>query len=107
VNATVAKADDPAPSQDVEDADDWLSVSAEDFDSVLKEKMGLNDVPNTSHEMDVDHPPHSANEEDGINKTQVAKLRDLAHKVDAFVSGKGDVEGAMFDEYVPSLLHCG
>jgi hypothetical protein len=98
VNAAVAKADDPAPSQDVEDADDWLTVSAEDFDNVLKEKTHLNNVPNTSHEMDVDHSPNSENEEDGISKAQVTKLQDLAHKVDAFVSGEGDVEGAMFEE---------
>lgn len=105
MNAAVSKADDPAPSQDAEDAedaDDWLMVSAEDFDSVLKEKMRLNDVQDTSHEMNVDHSPHSGNEEDGISKAQVAKLRDLAHNVDAFVSGQGDVEGAMFEEYVPA-----
>lgn len=102
MNAAVSKADDPAPSQDADDADDWLMVSAEDFDSVLKEKMRLNDVPDTSHEMDVDQSPHSRNEEDGISKAQVTKLRDLAHKVDAFVSGKGDVEGATFEEYVPA-----
>ena len=100
MNAAVFKADDPAPSQDAEDADDWLMVSAEDFDSVLKGKMRLNEVPDTSHEMDLDHSPHSGNEEDGISKAQVTKLRDLANKVDAFVSGEGDVEGAMFEEYV-------
>jgi hypothetical protein len=48
--------------------------------------------------MDVDHSPLSESGEDGIRKAQVAKLQDLANKVDAFVSGKGDVEGAMFEE---------
>jgi hypothetical protein len=52
--------------------------------------------PHTSREMDVD--PHSENEEHDTTHAQVAKLRDLAKKVDAFVTGKGDVEGAMFDE---------
>ena len=99
MNAAVAKADDPAPSQDAEDADSWLTVRAEDFDGVLKERMHLNDVPDTSHEMDVDRSPPSESE-DGISKAHVSKLRDLAHKVDAFVSGKGDLEGAMFEEYV-------
>ena len=98
MNAAIAKADDLEPSQDVDDDDDWLTVSAENFDGVLQEKMCLNDAPSTSHEMDVDHAPDSENGEDNITKSQVAKLRDLASKVDAFVAGEGDVEGAMFDE---------
>lgn len=98
VNVAIAKADDLEPSQDVEDNDDWLTVSAEDFDSVWQEKMRLSDASSTSREMDVDPSPHSENEEDGIAKAQVAKLRDLASKVDGFVTGSGDVEGAMFEE---------
>jgi hypothetical protein len=101
VNTAIAKADDLKSSLDVEDADDWLTVSAEDFDNVLQEKMRLrDDAPNASHEMDVDHDhsPQSENGEDHITKAQVAKLRDLADKVDAFVTGKGGVEGAMFEE---------
>jgi len=98
VNAAIARADDPKPSEDVEDPDDWLTVNAEDFDSVLQEKIRLNEAPSTSHAMDVDHPSHSENEDDGMTTAQVAKLRDLANKVDAFVAGKGDVEGAMFEE---------
>jgi hypothetical protein len=53
--------------------------------------MSHND-PNASHGMDVDPLP------DSEDKAQVAKLQDLANKVDAFVSGKGDVEGALFEE---------
>ncbi|KAI0001888.1 SGT1 protein-domain-containing protein [Russula vinacea] len=98
VNAAIAKADDLEPSLDIEDHDDWLTVSAENFDSVLQEKMGLNDASSTSREMDIDHPPQSENGEDNITKTQVAKLRDLASKVDAFVTGDGDVEGAIFED---------
>jgi hypothetical protein len=98
VNTAIARADDLGPSQDVEDDDDWLTVSAENFDSVLQEKMRLNDAPSTSREMDVDHSPAPENGEDGITRAQVAKLRDLASKVDAFVAGEGDVEGAMFEE---------
>ena len=98
MNAAIAKADDLEPSQDVEDDDNWLTVNAEDFDSALQEKMRLNDAPSTSREMDVDHSPDPENGEDGMTKAQVAKLRDLANKVDAFVTGEGDVEGAMFEE---------
>lgn len=98
MNAAITRADDPEPSQDAEDDDDWLTVSAENFDSVLQEKMRPNDAPSTSREMDVDHSPNSENGEDGITKAQVAKLRDLASKVDAFVAGEGDAEGAVFEE---------
>lgn len=98
VNAAIARADDLGPSLDVEDDDDWLTVSAEDFDSAWQEKMRLNDAPSTSREKNVDHSPQSENGEDGVTKAQVAKLRDLAGKVDAFVTGDGDIEGAMFEE---------
>jgi len=98
VNAAVAKADDLESSQDVEDDDNWLTVSTENFDSILQEKMRPNDAPSTSRDIDVDHSPDSVNGEDGITKAKVAKLRDLASKVDAFVTGEGDVEGAMFEE---------
>ena len=98
MNVAVAKAEDLEPLQDVEDDDNWLTVSAENFDSVLQEKMRLNDAPSTSREMDVDRSPDSENGEDGITKAQVAKLRDLAIKVDAFVAGEGDIEGAVFEE---------
>lgn len=53
-------------------------------------------APHTSHEMGID--PDSENEERDPTHAQVDKLRDLAKKVDAFVAGEGDVEGAMFDE---------
>ena len=98
MNVAIAKADDLGQSQDDEDDDDWLTVSAEDFGSVWQEKMRLNDASSTSHEMDVDHSSHSETGENGVAKAQVAKLRDLASKVDAFVTGNGDVEGAMFEE---------
>ena len=99
MNAAIVKADDlKLPSQDVEDDDDWLTVSAENFDSVLQEKMRLNDTPSISRDMDVDHSPDSENGEVGMTKAQVAKLRDLASRVDAFVSGEGDLEGATFEE---------
>jgi hypothetical protein len=53
-------------------------------------------APHTNHETGVD--PGSENEEHDPTHAQVAKLRDLAKKVDAFVDGEGDVEGALFDE---------
>ena len=88
VDGAIANAGDLTPLQDLEDPDDWLNVNPEDLDRVLQESM--------SHEMGVD--PDSENEERDTTHTQVTKLRDLAKKVDAFVAGKGDVEGATFEE---------
>lgn len=96
VNAAIADAGgDLTPSQDPDDPDDWLTVNAEDLDRVLQDNISHN-APQTSHEMDVD--PHSENEERDTTHAQVTKLKNLAKKVDAFVAGKGDVEGAMFDD---------
>ena len=53
---------------------------------------------NGPNAMDVDPPPDSEDTDNNVTKAQVAKLQDLANKVDAFVSGKGDVEGALFEE---------
>lgn len=95
VNAAIANAGDLTPSQDLDDPDDWLTVNAEDLDRVLQNNMSRN-APRTNRKMDVD--PHSETEEHDTTHAQVAKLRDLAKKVDAFVTGEGDVEGAMFEE---------
>jgi hypothetical protein len=95
VDRAIVNAGDLTPSQDLEDPDDWLNVNAEDLDRVLQESMS-HEASRTGHEMGVD--PNSENEERDTTHAQVTKLRDLAKKVDAFVAGKGDVEGATFDE---------
>ncbi len=46
--------------------------------------------------MDVDP---AEDDEDRIAKAQAARLQDLAKKVEQFVEGEGDVEGARFAEY--------
>lgn len=46
----------------------------------------------TSMEADEEAEEHNAANE------QAARLKKLAEKVDAFVEGKGDLSGAMFDE---------
>ncbi|KAI0274784.1 SGT1 protein-domain-containing protein [Gloeopeniophorella convolvens] len=97
VNAALANAGDLEPSQDDEDSDDWLNVNAEDFDDFLQQKMAQG-AQSADNATDVDRSPQPENEEDRIANAQVAKLRDLASKVDAFVAGQGDVEGAMFEE---------
>ncbi|KAH9176602.1 SGT1-domain-containing protein [Lactarius sanguifluus] len=93
VNAAIANAGDLTSSQDLDDPDDWLTVNAEDLDRVLQDNMN-HTTHHTSHKMEVD--PES--EERDSTHAQVAQLRDLANKVDAFVTGEGDIEGAMFED---------
>ncbi|KAH9083714.1 SGT1-domain-containing protein [Lactarius deliciosus] len=93
VNAAIANAGDLTPSQDLDDPDDWLTVNADDLDRVLQGNMN-HTTPDTSHKMEID----PENEEHDPTHAQVAKLRDLANKVGSFVTGEGDIEGAMFED---------
>ncbi|KAH9054175.1 SGT1-domain-containing protein [Lactarius vividus] len=93
VNTAIANAGDLTQSQDLDDPDDWLTVNAEDLDRVLQGNMN-HTAPHTSHNMEVD--PESQGHD--TSHAQAAKLRDLANKVDAFVAGEGDIEGAMFED---------
>lgn len=45
-----------------------------------------------------------AQQEDEFGREQASRFRDLAQKVEEFVEGKGDLEGALFEEYVRSGL---
>ena len=49
-----------------------------------------------SDTMDVDEP--GAKAEDRLASAQAAKLQELATKVEQFVEGEGDIEGARFEE---------
>lgn len=48
-----------------------------------------------SDTMDIDEP---AKAEDRLASAQAAKLQELATKVEQFVEGEGDIEGARFEE---------
>ena len=83
---------------ETEDPDDWLNVDAEDFEDVLGQRMGiLNDTLQENVQSDNLGQDTS---EDRAAHEQASKLRNLAHKVEAFVEGEGDLEGAMFKESV-------
>ncbi|TBU34976.1 SGT1 protein-domain-containing protein [Dichomitus squalens] len=88
--------DDRALPQQEEDLDDWLNVDAADFDAMLEKTMhgdkGKGEE-RASNAMDIDT---QEDEEDRIAKMQATRLRDLAQKVEHFVEGQGDVEGARF-----------
>lgn len=78
-----------------EDSDDWLNVDATNFDAMLENTLhgergsGKDSATNA---MDVDR------DEDRVAKLQAERLRDLAFKVEDFLEGEGDVEGARFAE---------
>jgi len=72
-----------------EEPDTWLDIDAENFDSMLKNMASGQPSP-----MDVDQ------KEDQLAQNQASKLKSLAQKVEEFVEGEGDIEGARFEEYV-------
>lgn len=78
-----------------EDSDEWMNVDAKDFDEVLERAMRVGGSPVEMHAMETDG---EGGVEDSVAKEQTNKLRDLAAKVEQFVEGKGDVEGARFEE---------
>ncbi|THH18092.1 hypothetical protein EW146_g2832 [Bondarzewia mesenterica] len=102
VTAAILKASPEAtqPSQGLEDSDDWLNVDAQDFDRMLEKRLGVykSGAQAKSDAMDVDHPEVEQTEEDRIAKEQASKLQDLAKKVENFLGGKGDIEGAKFED---------
>jgi hypothetical protein len=83
-----------------EDADDWLNIDAQDFENLLQKSMPTSGSKVDSDKMDVDSPRASESYEDQLASEQASKLKELAAKVEDFVEGEGDLEGARFDEYV-------
>lgn len=75
---------------DDEDDDSWLSIDADSFDDVLNSTIGKN----SAQSMDVDEDKEQQEAE-----IQASHLRDLATKVEDFVNKKGDLEGAIFEEF--------
>ena len=99
-DAAILKAKDATEFPNVpEDADDWLNVDAEDLDAMLEKTFGQSAAGQTA--------PASGNanvradvsqEEEQLAQAQASRLQDLAKKVEEFVEGEGDLEGARFQE---------
>jgi hypothetical protein len=76
---------------------------------MLEKTMG-NGRKKGAHAMEVDEAEHEDKEaamettEDRQAQDQATRLQDLAKKVEEFVEGKGDVEGARFAEYACAYL---
>ena len=66
-----------------------------DLDATLEKTLHgerVNGKENITDAMDVD------DDENRVTKLQAERLRDLAHKVEDFLEGEGDLEGARFAE---------
>jgi hypothetical protein len=82
---------------DYEDNDDWLIVDPQDFDEMLGKTLGTKtEDQKTSNAMVIDGPRDDA--EEHAAATQAARLKELTSKVENFVEGEGDIEGARFEE---------
>ncbi|KAI0050654.1 hypothetical protein FA95DRAFT_1486750, partial [Auriscalpium vulgare] len=101
-NVAIAKASDPEPATGAEDPDDWLNVDFESFDSVLETNLSssqpVGNAQSTSDAMDVDEHVKQESAEDRAAKVQAVRMQELAKKVETFLEGKGDVEGAKFED---------
>ncbi|KAF9229591.1 SGT1-domain-containing protein [Gyrodon lividus] len=80
----------------VEDSDEWMNVDAADFEDALERAMHGRDSSMKTQVMDV--AAACGVEEDKVSKEQTKELRDLASKVEQFVEGEGDIEGARFED---------
>ncbi|KAG8900124.1 hypothetical protein FRB99_006220 [Tulasnella sp. 403] len=76
-----------------EDSDQWMTVTPEELERTLESGR------QASSAMDLDTPNNAKlGNEDAEAQRQAEKLGSLAEKVNKFVRGKGDIEGALFEE---------
>ena len=75
-----------------EEPDSWLDIDADNFDTMLQNMAS--GQPNRVDAMETDQI------EEQLAQDQASKLKSLAKKVEEFVEGEGDLEGARFEEYV-------
>ncbi|EGO02725.1 hypothetical protein SERLA73DRAFT_70211 [Serpula lacrymans var. lacrymans S7.3] len=101
-SAALSNAPDVIPSsaEGREDSDSWLNVDARDFDDMLARTLGHTKDQSSSdfQPMDTDQPEGEQGAEDAVTKEQTSRLQDLAKKVEGFVEGEGDIEGARFQD---------
>ncbi|KAF8887981.1 SGT1 protein-domain-containing protein [Gymnopilus junonius] len=82
-----------------EDPDDWLTVDAQEFEQMLENTLKRRKAGDQKDQnaMDVD-VNDLAFDEDRIASQQAGQLKDLASKVEDFIQGKGELEGALFED---------
>jgi len=101
VATAIAQTDNASISVDIseEDSDNWLNVDGEQFENTLEKTMGLPTpkIQLDTESMDVDKEQDEF-PEDRVAAEQATRLKDLASKVEEFVEGEGDIEGARFED---------
>lgn len=92
MNSAISRAGDFVVDQRFveEDSEDWLHISEDGLDAKLVGAM----QSKADDGMDID----ANDQQDTIANAQAEKLKGLASKVEKFVEGEGDVEGAIFGE---------
>lgn len=88
--ASEAIPDDVGP----EDSDEWLNVDNSSFDAMLTQS-----VTNGEPDVNIDSNGQEGNR---LAQQESERLHDLASKVEQFVQGQGDLEGARFEDEASS-----
>jgi hypothetical protein len=83
-----------------EDSEEWLNIDAEHFDQMLENALtkGKSKARQDANAMEVNREETAEPAEETLASEQAKKLKDLANKVENFLEGEGDIEGAMFEE---------
>ncbi|KEP55601.1 SGT1-ecdysoneless-like protein [Rhizoctonia solani 123E] len=76
----------PLSSSGEEDSTEWLQIDESAFDGMLKQKFGRKDAEQL------------VEEDEEYAQEQATRLQELAKKVEGFVEGKGELEGARFED---------
>ncbi|EDR15436.1 uncharacterized protein LACBIDRAFT_301759 [Laccaria bicolor S238N-H82] len=94
VDAAASETISPSTSNQTEDDDEWLNLDSEDFEQMLQSTVppAKNRAPNA---MEIDTAETA---EDRTTLEQADRLKELATKVEDFVEGEGDLEGARFED---------
>lgn len=79
-----------------EESDEWLTITESMMDDIFNRTQNLS-PPEGADKMDID-VEEAKKLEDTKTRQQAIKLQELAKKVEKFVEGQGDVEGATFEE---------
>ncbi|KAJ3868424.1 SGT1 protein-domain-containing protein [Lentinula novae-zelandiae] len=96
VNSAISQASDDFTPPDVdEDRDEWLNIDSQNFEDILQRASGASDETKQSDAMDVDQRSMER-----VPSTQTSQVRNLASKVEEFIEGEGDVEGAIFADEI-------
>jgi hypothetical protein len=83
-----------------EDEDSWLDVDASSFEEMLQKGSASKSTTKAPDAMDVDATEDEKPADDAEASKHADRLRELSEKVEKFVEGEGDLEGARFEECV-------